>query len=332
LKSPLRDFNPSPVFAMHYYRLHGGCLASEVELSGLARQTASISDWRLVQSAQPRTRESLSQVGEHTTGSTTVTLFRSSSGYRLLYSDTGCYSVSTDGRKISWTPGIHAPPEAVRSDVAGAVLAVALLSNDAFSLHASAVTIDGRCVALAAPSGFGKSTTALACVQAGARLVTDDMLAIDAHPLQNARPGVQVIRLLSDAHADYAAELPPASSGTSKTLIDSLPPERICAARTTLSAVYILHPVQRLPGGVQVSRIRLSAAEAIIALVANAKLGPVMQGPEGGLLLRQAARVAARAQVFELRYVRGLDRLPAVARQLVAWHSVAATGSRELRR
>ena len=56
-------------------------------------------------------------------------------------------------------------------------------------LHASAVEVGGRAVAITAPSGVGKSTLALALVGSGARWMTDDVLALEvvggrvlAHP------------------------------------------------------------------------------------------------------------------------------------------------------
>ena len=46
-------------------------------------------------------------------------------------------------------------------------------------LHASAVAIDGRAIAITAPSGVGKSTLATALMRLGARPVTDDVLAVE---------------------------------------------------------------------------------------------------------------------------------------------------------
>lgn len=71
-----------------------------------------------------------------------------------------------------------APPGMDQVLAGGPVLALALALRGQRFLHARAVSIGGRAVAFAAPSGGGKSTLgALAC-QRGAELVADDTLAL----------------------------------------------------------------------------------------------------------------------------------------------------------
>lgn len=60
----------------------------------------------------------------------------------------------------------------------GPVLGYALRLRGVLALHASAVLIDGRAVALVGPSGAGKSTTAAAFAAAGTPVLTDDVLAL----------------------------------------------------------------------------------------------------------------------------------------------------------
>ncbi|MBW7933128.1 MAG: hypothetical protein H3C62_05830 [Gemmatimonadaceae bacterium] len=60
----------------------------------------------------------------------------------------------------------------------GPVLGFALRMRGVLALHASAVVIDGRAVALVGPSGAGKSTTAAAFASAGVPVLSDDVLAL----------------------------------------------------------------------------------------------------------------------------------------------------------
>jgi energy-coupling factor transporter ATP-binding protein EcfA2 len=58
------------------------------------------------------------------------------------------------------------------------VLGFALRLRGVLALHASAVLLDGRAVALVGPSGSGKSTAAAAFASAGVPVLSDDVLAV----------------------------------------------------------------------------------------------------------------------------------------------------------
>lgn len=60
----------------------------------------------------------------------------------------------------------------------GPVLGFALRVRGVLALHASAVVLDGRAVALVGPAGAGKSTTAAAFAAAGVPVLADDVLAL----------------------------------------------------------------------------------------------------------------------------------------------------------
>ncbi len=94
-------------------------------------------------------------------------------------------------------------------------------------VHASCIAFDGRGVLLRGPSGSGKSDLALRAIEVGARLVADDLVALErrggwvwANPLPQAGGrlevrGVGIVRL-------------PALDGAPLVLIaDLAPPERL---------------------------------------------------------------------------------------------------------
>src|SRR5207302_1716173 len=64
----------------------------------------------------------------------------------------------------------------------GPVLVCVLRLRGLACLHAGVVAIDGRAIALLGSKAAGKSTTALALVQRGARLLSDDVAVLDAEP------------------------------------------------------------------------------------------------------------------------------------------------------
>lgn len=108
-------------------------------------------------------------------------------GYRMVVPATGEFLVAPDGREILCAPRAGA---AWTPLLTGQLLPLAATLRGMEVLHASAVELDGRAVAITAPPGYGKTSLALHLVLAGARLLTDDAVALDpaAAPL-TAYPG-----------------------------------------------------------------------------------------------------------------------------------------------
>ena len=82
----------------------------------------------------------------------------------------------------------------------GPLLGFALRLRGVLALHASAVLIGGRAVALIGPSGTGKSTTAAAFAAAGIPVLSDDVVAvrvIDGTPM--AYPSYRLLRLWDES-------------------------------------------------------------------------------------------------------------------------------------
>src|SRR5690606_23216096 len=75
-------------------------------------------------------------------------------------------------------------------------------------LHASAVADDSGAVAIAGASGAGKSTTALACLAAGLRIVGDDACLVRFDP----EPTIYSIYARAKLEPDALAKLPSLAS------------------------------------------------------------------------------------------------------------------------
>ncbi len=85
-----------------------------------------------------------------------------------------------DGSSRTVTPDPKAPAALVEKVTSGAAAAFVRSLQGRFSLHASAVAIGARCVALTGASGAGKSTLAsVLCAKFGAALMADDIAALD---------------------------------------------------------------------------------------------------------------------------------------------------------
>ncbi len=77
-----------------------------------------------------------------------------------------------------------------------AVWSVVLSAHQRASLHGSVVERSGRAIATLGTSGSGKTTAALALIDRGWRLVTDDLLAFDAE--LRVFPGPPWVRILPE--------------------------------------------------------------------------------------------------------------------------------------
>lgn len=103
---------------------------------------------------------------------------RRSDGFLLRYFGLCEFQVSPDLTQITAHPdpgnGVSYAPLLL----AGNVMAFVLAMLGRTVLHASAVEDGGRVIAFVGASGQGKSTVAAMCCGSGARLVTDDLLAL----------------------------------------------------------------------------------------------------------------------------------------------------------
>ena len=99
-------------------------------------------------------------------------------GFRVWAPRHGCYLVAPDGTHVAGAPSAVAAWRWERL-VLAQVLPLAAALRGMEILHASAVEMAGRAVAFLGSSGVGKTTLAARIVVRGARLVTDDVLAVD---------------------------------------------------------------------------------------------------------------------------------------------------------
>jgi len=156
---------------VHFYRVAGLAVASEIELPGAiaAARPAGAPDIVVRSGQVPAALEQASARGATWEIAGDKFLFRVPDVARFLL---------TGGREIV----VEAAPGMEAADVAiflvGTVLGILLHQRGQVVLHASAVRVSGKAVLFCGPSGAGKSTLAAALVQRGFPLVTDDFCAI----------------------------------------------------------------------------------------------------------------------------------------------------------
>lgn len=333
------------------YSVFGNCFRSAIEFPELRAGRGTRPFWTLRTTGTPPALGRAELLGtDGAIPGAEVSLYKFSGGYRLRYADTGSFDISSDGRDITWSPAPTSSLHAARLDIISQVLPLALYASGMLCLHGSAVALNGGAIGFLAPSFYGKSTLAMAMTRAGvgARILTDDALAVELHAPVTAWPGVHSMRLWDDAarrimgdHAGlesvgayqlqrrdgkaWPTEPFRGTTVTSKQILSRLPEDRLMFDRVTLEAMYLLVPAEPDPNSPAARRTVMPAVRAAVSMVQHAKLGALLGKSEAQVLLDRAVRVANAVPVYKLAIVRDFDRIAEAVAQLCEWHDVHAT-------
>jgi hypothetical protein len=236
-------------------------------------------------------------------------------GYRVWAPRHGVWIVAADGRSVT-----GAPPSGPRWRWERLVLAQALPLASVLRgmevLHASAVCLDGRAVAFLGRSGAGKTTLATRLLARGARLLTDDVLAMttDGATVWGHRGGavarIDVEAVRGMTAAERAALGRVEARGAKWHVRPPTGPERV-----PLGALYVLSGEG---GGTGVTVRPVDPVDP--GLLLGSAFLPYLAGPDR--LRRQldmAAAIAAGVPLFAVDGARSAG--PAAAADAVAEHA-----------
>ncbi len=229
------------------------------------------------------------------------------------------FLISGDGRRIEGRPLEDASWEAFQDYLLGQVLSFAFIKQGIEPLHATVLVRDGNAVGFLGDCGHGKSTLAAAFLQAGYRLLTDDMLVVKEEPEKIiAFPGLPRIKLFPETARSLlgrGVKGSPMNNLTPKLIIP-LKEGQHCSHPTHLKALYVLRPPGTGPQARRVTRRTLNKRQAFLALTANT-FNLVVRDPDR--LKRQfdfATRLAARLPLKSLSYPWEISRLPEVVEKV----------------
>lgn len=237
-------------------------------------------------------------------GDPTLVVTRSvDGGYRLRYADGIEFSIDRAGTRVdaSW-PGGQTLEDAA-TYLLGSVCGFVLRLRGVTSLHASAVAIGDRAIAVTGPAGAGKSTTAAAFAARGFPVLADDVVPLivstDGIDVQPAYPHLRLWPDAARALYGDGRELPPLTPDTpgwDKRYLDLSADRGAFHDRPLpLAAVYVLggrerHDAPRLEP--------VAPAGALLTLVANTYMGWLPDADARARDFAALSRVAASVPVI----------------------------------
>ena len=309
---------------MSEYAVFGGCLRSdELSFPELHPAFGRTPNWSLRIARDASVDEPCEVLGVSPHVGCKIALYRMPNGFRLHHSCSGDFDISTDGSDILWHPCPGAGFETVRNDVLGRVLSVSLHLSGIMPLHGSAVAFEDNAVAFLAPKHHGKSTLVTALTRAGGAPLTDDTVAVDPGPPTFIRPGVYSVRLYRDSACKlFDEEIGQRRALDGKHVVDYAADFSPSADRIPLSAIYLVKPVT--PGAVTApaSRSRLSASQAAISILANAKIGMLLGKEQTQRAFECSVILARSVPVYSLEVVRDFERIDEVVELISGWHQL----------
>jgi hypothetical protein len=192
--------------------------------------------------------------------------------FGFFYADNSRFAVSRDGREI-WADG---PEDYAVEDLAtylvGPVMGFVLRLHGMLPLHACAVAVEDRAIALVGSQGAGKSTTAAAFAKMGFAILSEDVVAVTEegkrHMVQPGYPRVNLWPESAETIFGGVHGLPPVTLTWGKhflALDDA--PHRFQSEPLELAATFILR--DRVPGAQKPRVEKIAPALAMTRLVAN---------------------------------------------------------------
>ena len=202
--------------------------------------------------------------------------------FRIEYVDGTVIVVNAQGSRVWAVSPQSATVEDTATYLLGPTLGFVLCLRGITCLHASAIAIADRAVALVGPTGSGKSSTAAAFARLGCPVLTDDVLAlVDEGSFFTAQPAYPRVRLWpTSAESLFGSvdALPRITPGWDKRFLDLNGPRyRFQHRPLPLAAIYFLDERSADPVAPRIKAV--GAREGLMSLVANSYATNLLDKP-----------------------------------------------------
>jgi len=237
----------------------------------------------------------------------------------LRWEDLFEFLIFPDIRRIACRQLPGCPAESFQDHLLGPVLSFVLLRRGFEPIHATAVVIGGRAVAFLGNSGLGKSSLGASFLQAGYRLVTDDLLVLREEPPGFlALPGPSRIKLYPEMGKRLLGKRMVGTMMNHRTTKLIFPLHRRQSQRMPLplQGIYVLAP----PAGRRrrVSIRPLSRRRAFMELIRNYFNSVITDAERLRRQFLHSRKIVSEIPIRLLSYPRALDRLPSVREAILA--------------
>ena len=242
--------------------------------------------------------------------------------YRFRYSDGADFVIDRSGSRIwaSWPPALT--EEDIFTYLTGHILAFTLGLRGYLCLHASAVAVDDRAVALIAPGGGGKSTTAAVFARLGFTVITDDILVLaprdDAYWAQPGYPRINLwpasITALTGISEDLPRIVPQSASYTKRYLDLTRGWSRFQQKPLQLAAFYT---GESIPPSRQPSITGVSAKNAMMVLASQLYRFPLIGRADLKKEFEHLANLATRIPLRSIAFHRKLRRIDVLCQTIL---------------
>jgi hypothetical protein len=234
----------------------------------------------------------------------------------------GEFLVAANGGCIRWRRFDESSIESFQVYLLGQALSFALVKQRLEPLHATVVTVDDRAVAFLGNSGAGKSTLAACFLEAGHRLVTDDLLLLHEESGRLlAYPGPPRLKLFPEIAGRFFPQIADgvAMNVDTEKLILGLDARLKETAPVALAAIYSLTTPDDDSATEGVHVEEFSRREAFFELVKSTFNRHLVSAERLARQFDAATRLSDLVPIARLRYPRSLDRL-AEARESIYNH------------
>jgi hypothetical protein len=243
--------------------------------------------------------------------------------FYFRYSDGVRFIIEKTGAKVwaNWSQNLRLEDAAVY--LLGHIIGFVLGLRGFFCMHASAVGLGDRAIALMAPSGGGKSTTAAAFACMGYPVITDDLLALAIEKgryfVQPGYPYLSLWPQSADALYKNFGDLPrisPHHLTWNKRYLDLAGTiRRFQQHPLELAAIYTGN-FTNTPKSCGIEK--LSGRNAVVTLLANRYRFPLIE--KAGLAdeFIHINQIAAAIPIRRISFHRKFDQLPQLCEMIVA--------------
>lgn len=207
----------------------------------------------------------------------------------------------------------HIDESFLRSLILGPALGIILHLQGRMVIHANAVNINGKAVAIMGHNGMGKSTTTMALVGRGYTLLADDILSIEfdhqGYPV--VHPSRARIKLWPEVYPKYTEYIQKID------IIHPESPKRSCQLKRQSQSIIPLKHIYILEESDKLGLSRVNHSEALIELIRNSYCANIFQAQDEIDHFRDYGKIVQRVHIKYLYRYNSLDELEKLAGLIV---------------